>query len=545
MSYEQPDYLQVVQKKSFFQTDFFFRTLGLLMLGLFFLVSRFYEIGQNPVSLYWDEASIGYNAFAILETGRDEWGEFLPIHFKAFGEYKLPVYIYSVAISESLFGLTTFAVRLPALLFSFGSLLLLYAISIQLTKSHRVGFFSSFLFIITPWFFLFSRTGYEVSAGLFFFLLGLYFFFLYKKSLYFLISAVACFLLALYSYNSFRILIPLIGVLLGFYMLVQSYEEIKRGWKIVVFGLILFLVGCLPIVNLYTSDGGLKRFSDVGIYHNGDSKTQAVGVFVSHYLSHFSPQYLFLSGDENLRSHTGSAGEFFWIQSIFMCVGFVIMCWRLLYLRDRNRFSCAFFLLGLLVIAPIPAALTRESPHALRSVLLLVPLTILSAIGIVSISEKVRFRNFFLGFVVFAFSFLFCIYYYKFITEYPTLSATSWQYEYNVLFSEYGLNFHSYDTVIVSEKYAQPYIFYLFTNRVSPKLFQEERVLNSEPRFQTSAIKQVGNVSFSDIEYSSLPKGRLLIFAHPEEKMEELSITKTIWNPDKTVAFLVYEYENK
>ena len=83
-----------------------------------FLVSRIYKITGIPVSVYWDEASIGYNAYSIATDLKDEWGDKLPLHFRAFGEFKLPVYIYSVAVFVKAIGLNEHAVRLPAVLYS-------------------------------------------------------------------------------------------------------------------------------------------------------------------------------------------------------------------------------------------------------------------------------------------------------------------------------------------------------------------------------------------------------------------------------------------
>src|SRR4030066_1322086 len=74
-----------------------------------FLITRIFKIAEIPPSVYWDEASIGYNAFSIATDLKDEWGEKLPLHFRAFGEFKLPVYIYSVVQIVTLFGLNAFS----------------------------------------------------------------------------------------------------------------------------------------------------------------------------------------------------------------------------------------------------------------------------------------------------------------------------------------------------------------------------------------------------------------------------------------------------
>src|SRR5690606_15059376 len=122
-------------------------------------------------------------------------------------------------------------------------------------------------------------------------------------------------------------------------------------------------------------------FNEVGIYQPGSSRKQAVILFVQNYLSHFNPSFLFLTGDQNLRSHTGNTGQLFWFSFLFILIG-IIFC-----LKHRRMIH--LFVLFLLLISPIPAALTKESPHALRSLFMVVPFTILTAIGVQVFVRKV------------------------------------------------------------------------------------------------------------------------------------------------------------
>ena len=66
------------------------KTLIILLVFLLAFVLRVYKVTSDPPSLNWDEASIGYNAYSILKSGRDEWNKSFPLHFKSYGEYKLP-----------------------------------------------------------------------------------------------------------------------------------------------------------------------------------------------------------------------------------------------------------------------------------------------------------------------------------------------------------------------------------------------------------------------------------------------------------------------
>src|SRR5689334_16268177 len=82
---------------------------------IFFLAffARFYQLTQFPPGLTIDEVAIGYNAYSILKTGKDEWGNFLPLSFRSVGDYKAPILIYLTVPFIALFGETEFAVRLP------------------------------------------------------------------------------------------------------------------------------------------------------------------------------------------------------------------------------------------------------------------------------------------------------------------------------------------------------------------------------------------------------------------------------------------------
>src|SRR4030066_894589 len=95
-----------------------------VIIAAFFL--RFYKDTQIPPSLNWDEVSIGYNAYSILKTGRDEWGKFLPLHFKSYGEYKLPAQIYASVPGIAVFGLNELGGRITPVVYGTLTVLLLY-----------------------------------------------------------------------------------------------------------------------------------------------------------------------------------------------------------------------------------------------------------------------------------------------------------------------------------------------------------------------------------------------------------------------------------
>src|SRR5690606_7450646 len=135
---------------------------------------RFLYLDEIPVSLNWDEVSHGYNAYSILRTGKDEWGQTMPLIFRAYGDYKLPVYIYLTAISEAVFGVNEFAVRFVSALAGVGIVYFMYLLGERL-YSKRVGLWSAFLAALSPWSLFLSRGAFEANLGLLFAIAGLYF----------------------------------------------------------------------------------------------------------------------------------------------------------------------------------------------------------------------------------------------------------------------------------------------------------------------------------------------------------------------------------
>src|SRR3989344_3903352 len=48
----------------------------------------------TPPCFTADEAAFAYNSYSILNTGRDEYGNFMPLRLKSFNDNKLPLYSY-------------------------------------------------------------------------------------------------------------------------------------------------------------------------------------------------------------------------------------------------------------------------------------------------------------------------------------------------------------------------------------------------------------------------------------------------------------------
>lgn len=438
-----------------------------------FLITRIVKIAEIPVSVYWDEASIGYNAYSIATDLKDEWGVTLPLHFRAFGEFKLPVYIYTVAVFVKAIGPNEYAVRLPAVFYTLGTLIMVYLLTKKITGKEGTAILASFILSVSPWLFIFSRTGYEATAGLFFFLLGTYLFLLFDKNKYYIPASTLSFILSFYSYNSFRIIIP-IWIVLLFICKFREFIKNRRYVVVLVVSLSLFLLSLIPVYRLYKYDSGGARFAEVQITNKLD--------FVKNYFSHFTPDFLFLKGDTNARSQIPGHGELYLFEVPLILLG--------LFAIFKSKKVLYFLPLAALIIAPIPAALTKESPHALRALLAAPSFAMISAFGTYFLRENIKkFGTAILVIVVIAYALSFESYMSDFINIYPAESASDWQYQYKQIFE-------TQKSGVVTDKYAQPYIFALYYLKYPPEKFREEVKLNPVDEWGFSKVASFNGFQF-------------------------------------------------
>src|SRR3989344_3615704 len=73
------------------------KKLSLFLLFLIIIIAGsiyFYRLNQIPSGFYVDEAAVAYNAYSILQTGRDIFDQPYPILFRLLGSYTPPLFIY-------------------------------------------------------------------------------------------------------------------------------------------------------------------------------------------------------------------------------------------------------------------------------------------------------------------------------------------------------------------------------------------------------------------------------------------------------------------
>lgn len=529
-------------------------------------ILRLWQLGNVPPSPDWDEAALGYNAYSIAHTGRDEYGKFLPIILRSFDDYKPAFYAYLTIPSIEIFGLNVFSVRLPSALFGIFTVIGCYFFVKELFSKSKyaqaLGLFSSFLLAISPLSIQFSRIGFESNIGVAFNLFGILFFLKgLKKPILLLLSAL--FLSSnLYVYQSEKVFSPLLLLILA---LVFKDKLLAISKKYLIASVILGLFIAIPIVNYSLADkGALARAQGVSIFSDSNQLLEQnslrliedkknndfVGLIldnrrvvfaksiISGYLSHFDLNWLFITGDSS-RHHAPNMGILYIWELPFLLFGIYMLIFG-----DFDK-KIKLFIVSWFLIAPIPASVTSGVPHAVRTLNFLPIFQIFTAIGIVSIiNVKFKILNIKYLVVVLSISLLlfnFIYYLNQYFVQQNYFYSKDWQFGYKEAIDEVQKIESKYTKIVVTNKpyLDQSYMFFLFYLKYQPLQYQKE-AKESSGGFRED--HRFGKYEFRSIEWDKeVKEDKFLYVGRDSDFPSNAKVLKTIQFLDGSSAIKIVE----
>lgn len=531
----------------------FLFAIALLAIGY-----RFYSISTLPVSLYWDEVSIGYNAYSIATTGKDEFGVTMPLLFKAYNDYKLPTYIYLSVIPVKLFGLNEFSVRFTSAFFGVLTVVLIFFLTRELLpKMHFAGWtdkksmvplFASLFLAISPWHVQFSRAAFEANVGLFFVVLGTYLFFRSFRKRYLLPLSMLSYVVGSYTYRSVFVFVFIFFIGLS----IIWWKKMFANKKYFLVAVMIGIVTIAPLL-LGLSGKGATRFQQTSIQVEADrqslesftegkpvnKKLMLLKVFVEGYISEISPQFLFLNGDSNGRHNIKGMGLLYLWDLPFLLIGIYIL------IKKVPRRIGLTLLIWFLAF-PIPAALSIPTPHALRSLNALPLPQIITSIGMMAgLVYFKKYKTIYILILAIVIGFFVYGYINSYSISHLKTYAADWGDGYKQLASYIKKDYNQYDSFVISGHYWQPYAYMLFYTQYDPKKYQ---AMGSSVHFDkyffggTGWDLDVGRSELNSADLKSVSKGNTLVVLSPEEyKSQQQNLTKkdTIYDHNGKLVFII------
>lgn len=477
---------------------------GLLFIIILAAFLRFYKLDVNPPSLTWDEVAWGYNAYSLSVDGRDEFGRFLPFNYlESFGDFKPPVYAYLDILPVKFFGLNEFATRFPSAFFGVLTVLVSFFLVKRIFKnsqfSNLYALFSSLFLAISPWHINLSRAAFEANIATFFLVTGVWLFLysIQQKRIYLILSAIF-FVLSLYTFNSARVVAPLLvaGLTIGF------RKDLLKNKKEVLLALIIGILTLAPIFKFLLSPQANLRFREVNIFSDisivektnqeilNDNNASwskilhnrrfAYGIeYLRHYFDNLNPHFLFIKGDGNPKFSTQDMGQMYIWDIIFFITGVLFVF--------RKKEGLWWVVPLWLILAIIPAASARETPHALRIEATLPTFQILTAYGFVTLimilKNKIKSMTIygFILIIIFLTLSLNMLYYlHSYYFHYQKEFSGEWQYGYKESIDYVEKVKGNYNSINITSSLGRPYIYYLFYTKTDPRFFRKNAYITRD-----------------------------------------------------------------
>ncbi len=376
--------------------------IGVIVLAI---VLRFWQLGSIPGGFHADEADFGYNAYSLLQTGKDEYGQSYPLIYRSFGDYKGAVYAYLTIPFIASAGLNEWAVRVPSAIFGMLFIVLTFAFVFRLSGSRSLALLSMALAVISPLGVLLSRVQSDPLVCFVIFYGAVYFWFLWmKKQKYvYLVVFLIGIAVSFYTYAAIRLFaIPFLLFIGAWY-----WHTFSKRIKIV--SIALFITILLASIWLFFSPTS-TRFSQISVFSSMNvqlpldeeiredgtqnqsilitrivhNKVTAYGRYLlKNFSDYVSFRFLFLQADQPQREEVPNMGVLLLIECPFLLLGIYTV------IRKKSLYGI-FSILWFLLVPAVMAVGSDETPNIHRFFLAMIPLHLLVATGILKTVQTVR-----------------------------------------------------------------------------------------------------------------------------------------------------------
>ncbi len=516
---------------------------------------RFFKLSQYPIQLNHDEVSQLYDVESIVQTGKDIYGNFLPLAFPSTGDYKIGHYIYISTIPYLLFGNKEFIIRIPAAFFGTLTILAVFLFVKVLTKNWIIAILSAFLVSINPSEIFYSRKSFENVIGVcldFFGLFCLMNNFLNNKGKIWGFFGIFLLSLAMYIYTTHTIIVPLILILFAYSFRKQIYPQKKHA----LFLFFTWIIFTVPLVVITLINSGLRfRATSVFISQdtnlgrlislNGNTIKSYLDFVFLKFLNQTNPVYLFANGLDLTNQSIIGIGPLLFAQFPLVILGIIFI------IKNKPFFYQGIFILGLIIISFIPSAITFEdySPH--RAMFAFTNLSILSGFGLYYLflylkkntNVKIRWVGLFMIFFVLFLNFVYFLRIY--IGSYPFEKSEKIEYPMKEISLYTWSQYNNFNSIILDPKFGkiEPIIgvgihYYLaYYGNISPAIFQKQYKVGNKQRellFDKFSIRKVYWPEDKNL------KNTLIIvspWSVPLADVDENLIIKRFYFYDGTLAF--------
>jgi hypothetical protein len=452
--------------------------IAILLVGI---SVRLVEFGSVPNGLNQDEASTGYDAFALLHHGIDRNGFHNPVMFVSWGSgtYALPGYLAMPLYL--LFGVSATSLRGVNLMAGIASLPVFYAL-VRRTGDRTLALVATFLLAISPWHIMISRWALDSNLLPALFLLGVFFLARASSGGTSALLAGAFFALTLWAYGTAYVVTPLF---LASAALTLAWNKPRR-WRSVAQGSAIFAVLALPIVLFVVINQlhlrsirapvlsiprltGVPRYQTMSTVLSGDGFAQVRENL--HTLWH-----LLVTGDDGLIWNAVPGAGYLYVFGLPLALlGVLTVVTRTSWWRS----TVEFFFIAWLVASVLLAVFFLDLVNVNRINIIFLPLIFFAAVGIRTIASSQKM----LVLVIGAHCLLFAQFLHLYFGSYRAAEARAFSASFGAAVDAAADS--TTGQLCITDLVPEPYIFVLFYRRIDPHVFLKSvRYVNPGAEFQ-------------------------------------------------------------
>lgn len=387
--------------------------VGIIILSIFF---RFYLIGQMPGGLFPDEAANG------LDVNLMQHGQLQPFYERGNGREAL--FFYMLWGSVELFGKGPWQHHIVSATAGVLAIIVTFYLTRRLillaegddedeekrkrkaNKATWIALMAMFFMAVSSWYVVLSRTAFRAILIPLFTSLTFYFVVatVQAKSkarrYWSAIAAGSAFALGFYTYIAYRVMAPLLAILVFWPMLVDIFKsprftQIKKYFLPTVLAGLAFVIVIFPIAQyFYTHTGSfVGRSGQVSVFNVELNQGDLIGTMGQ--VTWLSLKAYFVDGDLNWRHNISGQPFLSIIISPFFLIGLILATLkaaRYTFLPHKYPNDWLYFLLaGWFWSMLVPVITTAEGiPHGLRSIGTIPEVFIMAAIGVWAVKERVE-----------------------------------------------------------------------------------------------------------------------------------------------------------
>ena len=551
--------------------------VAVLILG--FLL-RVIGLSSYPIGFSADEASDAYDAYSLLKTGKDQWGEPWPIVLRSFGDFRPPVYAYLAIPSVAAFGLNEFAARLPSALLGSLAVLGVYLMVRKLFDDERLAFLSAVLLALSPWHIGLSRVVSQANLTVFFMTFGVWAFITGLKDKRFMPVAAIFFGINLFTYHSARLITPIVGIILlylyrkelGFTGVSGIKSAVKKNAA--ALAIVSLFLG-IAFYSLFMGAGA--RAGDVTIFNPTDKwmsvferrneavvqglpvffarafsnkLTHVFDQFVGRYVGYLSPQFLFTEGvSEWTYGVIPGRGVLFLFE-----IPFILASLWFLARYGLGKSKALTFVFLWILLSPFAAALTKGPGYVGNRAAVMMPaIQVFSAFGGVLVYDfflkKTKIKKSILAALAVG---VFAVFLVAFLEDYvyhaPRAAAPSMLYGRKEAILVVESIKGNYSEIVVSRSFSEPQMFVAFHTAWDPEDYQ--RQTSDWLRYESEGLPfldqlgeyRLGKYTFKSIDFNSeKDTPGILMVGKPEEFPANVIPLHIIYYPDGEAAFYLVD----